>query len=93
MTKPVPQRLLLERLKRLIDLASAKGASASRDQAKYELRELLNTEHWQTVYIYYNLAVRRCRYLRSIGYPVPGKYLYASENDVQRIIAHNEKER
>jgi hypothetical protein len=93
MTKPVPQRLLLERLKRLIDLASAKGAGASRDQAKSELREVLNVEHWDTVYVLYNLAARRCRYLRSIGYPVPTKYMFASEDDVERVRAWDERER
>ena len=93
MNKPVPQRLLLERLKRLIDLASAKGAGTSRDQAKAELREALKTEHWDTVYVLYNLAARRCRYLRSIGYPVPTKYMFAREDDVERINAWNEKER
>lgn len=85
MTKPVPQRLLLIRLKRLIDAASAKGAGAARDQAKTELREVLNTEHWNTTYILYNCSARRCRYLRSIGYPVPTKFMFASEDDVERI--------
>ena len=89
----IAQRPLLEQLKVLIDHASAKGAGASRDVAKSNLRVALRDGNWDTVYVLYNLGVRRCRYLRSIGYPVPGKYLYASENDVQRIIAHNEKER
>jgi hypothetical protein len=89
----VPQRLLLIRLKRLIDDASAKGAGAARDQAKTELREVMNTAHWDTEYIKYNAGVRRCRYLRSVGYPIANRYLFASESDVERITAHNEKER
>ena len=89
----IPQRLLLEQLKRLIDLASAKGASAARDQAKADLRQTMIDGDWNTVYILYNLAARRCRYLRSIGYPVPTKYLFARENDVERIEAYKERER
>lgn len=93
MTKPVPQRLLLIRLKNLVDAASARGAGTARDQAKVELREVLATENWNTVYILYNCSARRCRYLRSIGYPVPTKYMFASENDVERIVAYNQKEK
>ena len=84
----LPQRDLLLRLKYLIDRASAKGAGAARDQAKAELRTTLTENDWNTNYILYNLAVRRCRYLRSIGYPVPTKYMFASEDDVERIKAY-----
>ena len=93
MKSAIPQRLLLDRLKYLIDKASTKGASAARDQAKAELRQAMTEGDWNTTYILYNLAVRRCRYLRSIGYPVPTRYLFASEDDVERINAYHGKER
>jgi hypothetical protein len=91
MTK-IAQRPLLEQLKYLIDHASAKSASAARDVAKSNLRAAMRDGDWNTVFILYNLGVRRNRYLRSIGYPVPSKYLYARESDVERINAYHEKE-
>ncbi len=39
-----------------------------------------------------NLAATRCRYLRSIGAPVPTKYLFAREKDVERIEAYKDRE-
>jgi hypothetical protein len=84
------QRDLLERLKNLIDAASAKGAGIGRDNAKAELRAILKVEHWQSEFILYNLGVKRCRYLRSIGMPVSSKHMFASEADVERIKAWSE---
>jgi hypothetical protein len=93
MVTKLTQRVLLERLKYLIDRASAKGAGASRDQAKLELRETLRTSDWNTTFILYNLSVSRCRYLRSLGYPIPNNRLFTSQEDIDRINAYHERER
>jgi hypothetical protein len=87
------QRDLLERMKVVIDQASARGAGIGRDNAKAALRELLRVEHWDTEFIRYNLGVKRCRYLRSLGYPISNRHLFASEDDVERITAWEERER
>lgn len=87
------QRELLLVLKDLIAQASAKGASAHRDLARARLREVMANESWDTEYILYNLAAKRCRYLRSLGYPISWHRLYAKPGDVERLEAGKERER
>jgi len=70
------QREMVPLLTELIDDASAKGASAHRDIARSNLRTLLREGHWNTDYVLNNLAPRRCRYIASLGYPVPSKWAF-----------------
>ncbi len=69
------QRELVPILKDLIDDASAKGASTHRDIAKAELRRVLKDSNWNTTFILNNLGARRCKYLASLGQPVPFRWL------------------
>lgn len=87
------QRELLLILKDLIASASAKGASAHRDLARAELRRVMETSNWNTEYIIYNLAAKRCRYLRSLGYPIAWSRLYAKPGDLERLEAAKDRER
>ena len=89
----VTQRLLLLQLKNLIDEASAKGAGIGRDNARRDLKLMMKEESWNTEFIRYNLGVKRCRYLRSVGYPIANRYLFASEDDIERIKSWEERER
>jgi hypothetical protein len=89
----VSQRDLLPLLKELIDQANAKGAGASRDLARRQLRDTLTTTNWQTAHILTNIGVKRARYLASIGKPVPWQYLGADEADLERVKAYSEGRR
>jgi hypothetical protein len=72
---PVSQRELLPRLVKLIDDARAPNSTAHRDIARSKLRALLETTNWNTAWLAHNLGATRCRYLGSIGYWVPTKFL------------------
>lgn len=72
---PVAQRDLVPLLKTLIDAAMAKNSTAHRDIARSKLRELLETTNWRTSYILNNISPRRSRYIASIGYWVPSKWM------------------
>lgn len=89
----IAQRALLVHLKLMVDEAAAKGAGLTRDRAREELKRIRREDNWNTDYILYNVAAKRCRYLRSIGWPVPTSRLFARENDVERITAWSDKER
>jgi hypothetical protein len=70
------QRELVPILVRLVDNATAKGATAHRDAARAELRRLLAEENWNTSFVLNNISVRRCRYIASLGHPVPTKWMF-----------------
>ena len=70
------QRELVPVLVGLIDAAMAKGATAHRDIARSRLREVLRDEHWDTSFVLNNISVKRCRYLASLGYPVPARWAF-----------------
>jgi len=70
------QRELIQILVPLIDAARTEGATVHRDIARARLREMKTTENWNTIYILNNLSSKRCRYLASIGWPVPSRWLY-----------------
>lgn len=80
---PVSQRDLVRQLVPLIDAAMANGATAHRDLARAELRDLLATAHVRTPYVLRNLNPRRCRYLASIGFWVDSKYLWRPYTKVE----------
>lgn len=69
------QRELVQVLVPLIDAAMAKGATAHRDLARIRLREMKTTENWNTAFVCNNISTRRCRYLASLGWPVPSRWL------------------
>ena len=89
----IGQRQLLLVLKNLVDQASAKGAGLARDQARRSLRETMREQDWNTAYILMNLSVKRCRALASMGYPVPRKFMFTDEKDIERINAWHEGRR
>ena len=80
---PVPQRELVRLLDALIDAAKVKYASATRDQARYELRRLMAEANWNTPYVLRNIGARRCRYLAGLGYDVPSEFSLRS--DIERL--------
>lgn len=73
---PMPQRELIVVLSSLIDAAMAKNSTAHRDIARSRLREMLKPEEtwWQTAFCFNNISVKRCRYLASMGLPVPMRF-------------------
>lgn len=71
----VPQRELVKQLVSLIDDAMRPQSTAHRDIARSGLRKLLAEANWNTSYVLNNISIRRCRYLASLGYPVPSRWL------------------
>lgn len=71
----IAQRELVPRLKILIDDASSKQSTAHRDIARMRLREILEKTNWRTPYVLRNISSRRCRYIASMGFWVPGDRL------------------
>jgi hypothetical protein len=74
---PISQRDLVPVLNTLIDAAMAKNSTAHRDIARAKLRAILEdpTSNWRTSYILNNIAVTRCRFIASLGYWIPSKWL------------------
>ncbi len=72
---PYSQRELVPMLVKLVDDASADGATAHRDKARVELRRLLGEAHWRTPYILNQIAPRRCRYIASMGHWIDRRYM------------------
>ena len=83
------QRELVAALCELVDAASAKGATAHRDIARSELRRVMREEHWNTSFVLNNLAVKRCRYLAGLGYPVPYRWAWKQHGFTQKVV-HDE---
>ena len=71
----ISQRELVPMLKVLIDDASSKQSTAHRDIARMRLREILETANWRTPYVMNQISSRRCRYIASMGFWVPGDRL------------------
>lgn len=69
------QRELVPKMKILIDDAASKQSSAHRDIARSELRSLLETTNWRTTYVLKNISSRRCRFVASMGFWVPGEWM------------------
>lgn len=82
---PIGQKTLLKSLRILVDTASAKGASKTRDDARRTLRAVLDTCNWRTPFILQNIAAKRCRFISSMGYVVDIKWLSAQSGDVERL--------
>jgi hypothetical protein len=76
-TGPVSQRDLVPLLNGLIDAAMAKNSTAHRDIARSKLRELLSDPavNWRTSFVLNNVGATRSRYVASIGFWVPSKWL------------------
>lgn len=72
----IAQRELVGVLRDLIDDAMRPQSTAHRDVARSKLRSTLAETNWETSFIFTNLSTKRCRYLASLGYPVPGRWLY-----------------
>lgn len=72
---PISQRALVPELKALVDAAMAPNSTAHRDIARSRLRELLETTNWRTSFVCNNISSRRCKYIASLGYWVPQKWL------------------
>lgn len=74
---PMTQRELIYTLNTMIDAAMAKNSTAHRDIARMKLREMLKPDEkwWQTGFVFTNLSVKRCKYLASMGLPVPMRFL------------------
>lgn len=71
----VQQRELVPVLCTLIDEARRPQSTAHRDIARSKLRALREDANWNTAFVLHNLGSRRCRYLASLGWPVPSRYL------------------
>lgn len=68
---PIPQRQLRRILALLIDAARL-GRHA---EARERLHHVLRTCHWNTPHVLHNIGAGRCRYIASLGYPVPPRFL------------------
>jgi hypothetical protein len=78
---PLGQKRLVLVLRVLIDTSRGKAASKTRDDARRALRELMAVANWRTPYVMRNLAAKRCRYLRGLGYDVPLEYAMRTSID------------
>lgn len=82
---PISQRSLVKLLVPLIDAAMAPNSTAHRDIARSELRALLNNPEvaWRTIWVLRSLNPKRCRYLASLGYPIPSRHLWREYKGVE----------
>lgn len=71
----VAQRELVPLLVELIDAASRPQSTAHRDIARSKLRALRSTTNWNTPFVLNGISTRRARYLASLGWPVPSRWL------------------
>jgi hypothetical protein len=86
---PISQRRLAKMLPVLVDLATAKAASKTRDDARQVLRETLAVANWRTPYIMRALRVKRCRKLAAMGYVIDTKYLGPDPGSIENLNQWN----
>lgn len=90
----IGQWKLLPMMRALIDIAAREGhGSATRDQARATLRMIRTDCNWQTSFVLRNLGLRRCRYLRGLGWPVPDRFLTQPEAETARMRRNFERDR
>ena len=76
----IAQWRLLPMMRALIDIAARdRHDSPARTQARATLREIHDTCNWNTSFILRNIGLRRCRYLRGMGWEIPDRFLRLSE--------------
>lgn len=72
----ISQRDLVPLLRELVDAASVENSTAHKDIAKARLREVLTTCRVNTTYVANNIGPRRARFIASLGYPMPSKWMF-----------------
>lgn len=82
---PINQRKLLRMMRVVIDTSQSKASSRGRDDARKSLTWLYREAHWNTPYVLRNLGVKRCRYLRGLGWTVPMEYCVLEESERERL--------
>lgn len=82
----ISQWRLLPIMRACIDIAAREGhGSATRDQARATLRMIRTDCNWQTAFVLRNIGIKRCRYLRGLGWPVPDRFLTQPEEETLRM--------